>query len=82
MDEGVQLARVLGGQILTDIQILDGTANPGVVLGCIETVDHADTTAAGLDGLPGGPYIVTDRRHHPQAGDNNPSFAHIRLYLT
>ena len=71
MDEGIHGARLLGGDILVDLEPLDLTRDLAGKVRCIETGDPADAGTAGDEVRPGFAYGIAYGSDAPEASHNN-----------
>ena len=81
LDEQVELARLLGGEIFLDIEALERPAKTGGVGRQVHMLDQTDATAPGQNALPAARHIVTQWRQHAHTGNHDASTRHSNLLL-
>src|SRR5690606_17358011 len=79
LDEQVQLAGVLGWQVLLDIKTAYRAADPSGKGGKVEMLDGGNATAPRQDPFPTAGNIHAQRREHAHSGDYNASARHSNL---
>ena len=82
LNEEVELASFLRGQILLDIETFDRPAKTSGVGRKIHVLDQADATATSKNTLPAAWHIVTQRRKHAHPGDYDASTRHSNYSYT
>src|SRR5205807_5033541 len=76
MDEGVVAARVLAGEILGDVEVLDLTGDTRRKRGGVEARNDGNARARGKYIRPRGGNADSDRRHDAHSGYDNASSGH------
>src|SRR5690606_26106379 len=81
LDEQIELARFLGGQVLLDIKALDRAAEAGGKGGNVHVFKRTDAAAASQNTFPAARHIGTQRREHTHPGDHDTSRRHSFVLL-
>lgn len=76
LDEQVELAGFLGGQVFLDIETLDRTTEAGGIGGQVHMLDRGDPAATGENTFPTARDIQAQRRQHAHASNDDASTRH------
>ena len=81
LNEQIELARFLGGQVLLDIETLHRAAEAGGEGGNVHVLKRTDAAAASQNTFPAARHIGTQRRKHTHPGDHDTSTRHCFVLL-
>ena len=82
LDEQIQLAGFLRGQVLLHVESLDRSADPRAEGRDVHMLDRRDTAATGQDAFPAARHIGAKRRYHAHTRDHDTSTRHTQLLLS
>src|SRR5690606_8119978 len=68
LDEQVELARLLGGQVFLDVEALDRTAETGRIGRDVHMLKRTDAAAASQNTFPAARHIATRRENRTRPG--------------